>query len=53
MRTPAEICPKCGTRTFLDEPSDVGLDPLLGRVFDSRYRIESLPLFHSNRPTRA
>ena len=36
------ICPRCGTRTLFDAPSDAGIDPLIGRVFDERYRIESL-----------
>jgi serine/threonine protein kinase len=37
-----EICSACGTRTLLEAPSDPGIDPLLGRVFEGRYRIESL-----------
>jgi len=37
-----EICPACGTRTLLESPSDPGIDPLLGRVLEGRYRLESL-----------
>jgi len=37
-----QICPRCGTRTLFEASSEPGIDPLLGRVFDGRYRIESL-----------
>jgi serine/threonine-protein kinase len=40
-RGEAEVCPRCGSRTFVPAESDHGLDPLLGRVFDRRYRIEA------------
>jgi serine/threonine-protein kinase len=35
------VCPKCGARTFFEAESDPGVDPLLGRVLDERYRIET------------
>ncbi len=41
-RSKGALCPKCGTRTLFDAPSDAGIDPLIGKVFDGRYRIESL-----------
>lgn len=40
-RTDDEVCPKCGTRTYLEAESDAGIDPLLGQVLDQRYRIEA------------
>ena len=35
------ICPKCGARTFFEAESEPGVDPLLGKVLDQRYRIET------------
>jgi serine/threonine-protein kinase len=40
-RSEGEVCPKCGARTFFEAESDPGVDPLLGRVLDERYRIET------------
>lgn len=39
--TDDEVCPKCGTRTYLEAESEAGIDPLLGQVLDQRYRIEA------------
>ncbi len=39
-RSDAELCPKCGTRT-LKVKQEVQ-DPMIGRVLDGRYKIESL-----------
>jgi ribosomal protein L40E len=42
-RTEQAICPKCGSRTLRDlKKDDDRSDPMLGRVLDERYRIESL-----------
>jgi serine/threonine-protein kinase len=35
------FCPKCGARTFFEAESESGVDPLLGKVLDQRYRIEA------------
>jgi len=40
--TRAKVCPKCGTRTVEERRKDDRLDPLVGRLLDERYRIESL-----------
>jgi len=37
-----EICPECGTRTLIEAPSDPGIDPLIGRAFENRYRLDAL-----------
>ena len=39
-RTNKEVCPKCGMRTVRERRERA--DPLIGRVLDGRYRIESL-----------
>jgi eukaryotic-like serine/threonine-protein kinase len=35
-----DLCPECGARTFFAAESDAGLDPLLGKVLDRRYKLE-------------
>jgi len=37
----SDVCPRCGTRMLFDTPSEPGFDPLLGKVFDGRYRLEA------------
>ena len=39
-RADADVCPRCGTRMLFDVPSEPGFDPLLGKVFDGRYRLD-------------
>ena len=40
-RTSEPVCPACGAKTLM-LPSPDDADPLLGRVIDERYRVESL-----------
>ncbi|MBM4395124.1 MAG: serine/threonine protein kinase [Deltaproteobacteria bacterium] len=41
-RSDAEVCPRCGGRTLRERRGSDRPDPLLGRVFDRRYRIDAL-----------
>jgi len=41
-RTEATLCPRCGSRTLAERRKEERADPMVGRILDERYRVESL-----------
>jgi len=42
LRTEEAVCPRCQSRTIRERRGAEGPDPMVGRILDGRYRIESL-----------